>query len=180
MGAVLITGVSGSGKSTLARVLAARGARAVDADEDPSLTWWVDADGNPAATFGTDTEWLLSHRWLWNAARMDALIAAAGPETLFVCGNASNDLDLWDRFDQAILLVVDERTMLERLDDPRRDNDYGTMPDERALLCQWLPGFHEERLARGAVPVDATLPLAEVAAAVLAAVRPLSGVRSYE
>jgi hypothetical protein len=169
MGAVLITGVSGAGKSTLAAVLAARGALTVDADEDPALTGWEDEDGSPVATAGTDAAWLLRHRWVWNPARLDEIIAAAGPETVFVCGNAANAFDLWDRFDRVLLLVLDEPTMLTRLDDPRRDNDFGRAPDERALLRRWLPGFHARCLARGATPVDAARPLDLVADAVLSA-----------
>lgn len=171
----MITGVSGSGKSTIASVLTARGALAVDADEDPALTSWVDLDGNPATTFGHDAEWLLRHRWVWNPARLDELIAAAGPATLFLCGNAANDTDLWDRFDRVILLVVDEPTMLARIDDPRRDNDFGRSPDERALCCEWRSGFHAECLARGAIPIDAGLPLDQVADAILSAEHAAAG-----
>lgn len=169
MGAVMITGMSGAGKSALARLLAARGARAVDADDDPLLAWWVDEDGVAVTEAGTDAAWLARHRWEWNPDRLDAVIAAAGAQTLFVCGSTANDMELWDRFARVYLLVVDEPTMLARLDDPRRDNDFGRSPDERALLREWLPGFHAACLARGAVPVDASLPLERVADAILAA-----------
>jgi hypothetical protein len=52
---------------------------------------------------------------------------------LLVCGNASNEIHLLDRFIQFILLEIDESTMLERIDDDTRGNDFGRIGDTRAL-----------------------------------------------
>jgi len=99
MSAVLITGCSGAGKSTIAAVLARRGLAAIDADDDPLLAGTVDAAGNvveeePAAP---DLAWLSRHSWAWDPARLDALIAAAAPATLYLCGGAANELELAGR-----------------------------------------------------------------------------------
>src|SRR5436190_18981357 len=99
MSAVLITGCSGAGKSTIAAVLARRGLASIDADDDPVLARFVDAAGNvveePAAP---DLASLARHSWAWKPAQLDALIAAAAPATLYVCGGAANGLGLADRF----------------------------------------------------------------------------------
>jgi hypothetical protein len=70
---------------------------------------------------------------------LDELISAAGPATLFVCGNAANETDLLDPFDRVFLLAIDEPTMMARLDGPGGDNDFGRMGDTRKQLRRWRP-----------------------------------------
>jgi hypothetical protein len=119
MSAVLITGVSGAGKSTIAAVLARRGLASIDADGDPWLARSVDPDGNVVEDLSVpDFAWLARHSWAWDPARLDELIRAAGPATLYVCGGAENELELADRLTQVFLLELDEPTMLARLDAP--------------------------------------------------------------
>src|SRR5271156_6682210 len=105
MSAVMITGCSGAGKTTISAVLARRGLAAINADDDPLLARSVDAAGNvveePAAP---DFAWLSSHSWAWDPARLDELIRAAAPATLYVCGGADNELEMADRFTQVFLL----------------------------------------------------------------------------
>jgi hypothetical protein len=126
MSAALITGMSGAGKSTIAAVLARRGLASIDADEDPLLARSVDSDGTVVDDSPVpDFAWLARHSWAWNPARLDEVIRAAGPATLYVCGGAANELELADRFTQVFLPELDEPTMLARLDAPSRDNDWG-------------------------------------------------------
>src|SRR5215831_3777956 len=124
MSAVLITGMSCAGKSTIAAVLARRGLAAIDSDNDPLLARSVDSAGNvvddPAAP---DFAWLARHSWSWDPARLDEVIRAAAPATLYVCGGAANEIELAGRFTHMFLLEIDEPTMLARLDAPGRDND---------------------------------------------------------
>ena len=168
MSAVSITGCSGAGKTTIAAVLARRGLAAIDADDDPLLARSVDAVGNvveeePAAP---DFAWLARHSWAWNPARLDELIRAAAPATLYVCGGAANELELADRFTQVFLLEIDEPTMLARID-ARQDNDWGRIGDTREYLRRFLPGYQARLRASGAIPIDARQPLGEVVDAIL-------------
>jgi adenylate kinase family enzyme len=169
MSAVLITGCSAAGKSTLAAVLTRRGLASLDSDADPTLARSVDVAGNvveePAAP---DFEWLARHSWQWNPQRLDELIRAAAPSTLYVCGGAANELQLADRFDRVFFLEIDEATMLARLDAPERDNDWGRIGDTRAYLRRFLPDYQDRLRAFGAIPVDATQPLDQVVDAILA------------
>ena len=170
MSAVQITGCSGAGKTTIAAVLARRGLASIDADDDPLLARTVDAAGNeaeePAAPEEPDFAWLSQHSWAWNPARLDELIRAAAPATLYVCGGADNELELADRFTQVFLLEIDEPTMLARVD-ARQDNDWGRIGDTREYLRRKLPELQDRLRAFGAIPIDARQPLDQVVDAVL-------------
>lgn len=168
MSAVLITGCSGAGKTTIAPLLARRGLTSIDADDDPLLARTVDASGNvvqeePAAP---DFAWLATHSWAWDPARLDALIRAAAPATLYVCGGAANELQLADRFTRVFLLEIDEPTMLARVDE-REDNYWGRIGDTREYLRGFLPAYQARLRAFGAIPIDARQPLEQVVDAIL-------------
>ena len=158
MSAVLITGWSAAGKSTIEPVLADRGLAAVDSDDDPFLARWVDAAG-ALVTDEPDLAWLARHRWAWDPGRLDALIGAAAPATLYVCGGAANELELADRFTHVFLLEIDEPTMLARLDERRDYHDWGQIGDTREYLRRFRPGYQARLRAFGAIPVDARQPL---------------------
>lgn len=88
MPAFLITGNPGSGKTSVARQLARRGYAAFDADE---VAGWETASGTAVAQPPAPTdEWLLSHRWVWFRARLEALVSehSEGRQPVFVCGIA--------------------------------------------------------------------------------------------
>ena len=168
MSAVLITGMSCAGKSTIAAVLARRGLAAIDADHDPLLARSVDSAGNvvddPAVP---DFAWLARHSWAWNPARLDEVIRAAAPATLYVCGGAANEVELADRFTQVFLLEIDEPTMLARLDARRDYHDWGRIGDTREYLRRKLPELQDRLRAFGAIPIDARQPLDQVVDAIL-------------
>lgn len=168
MSAVLITGCSGAGKTTIAPVLARRGLAAIDADGDPLLARSVDAAGNVVEEEPEEPDfaWLSRHSWSWNPARLDELIRAAAPATLYVCGGAANELELADRFTHVFLLEIDEPTMLARVDS-RQNNEWGRIGDTREHLRRFLPGYQARLRAFGAIPIDATQPLGHVVDAIL-------------
>jgi adenylate kinase family enzyme len=170
MSAVMITGCSGAGKTTIAPVLARRGLASIDADADPLLARSVDRSGavvaEPEEPEEPDLAWLSRHSWAWNPARLDELIRAAAPATLYVCGGADNELELADRFTHVFLLEIDEPTMLARID-ARQDNDWGRIGDTREYLRHRLPEIQDRLRAFGAIPIDARQPLDQVVDAIL-------------
>jgi adenylate kinase family enzyme len=174
MSAVLITGISGAGKSTIADVLARRGLTSIDADTDPWLARMVNSSGavveeEPAAP---DLAWLAEHSWSWDPARLDELIRAAAPATLYVCGGAANEIELADRFTRLFLLDLDEPTMLARLDAPSRDNEWGRIGDTREDLRRRRQGYQDRLRANGAIAIDASQPLDQVVDAILSRTLP--------
>ena len=167
MSAVLITGCAGAGKSAIAIVLAQRGLACIDDDEDPFLARFVDPAGAVAEEPAElDFAWLSRHSWEWDPARLDELIRAAAPATLYLCGGADNQLELADRFTRVFLLEIDEPTMLARLD-ARQDNDWGRIGDTRDYLRRKLPELQDRLRAFGAIPIDARQPLDQVVDAIL-------------
>ena len=170
MSAVQIAGCSAAGKSAVAAVLASRGLVSIDADDDPLLARFVDYAGavvaeEPAAP---DLGWLARHSWAWDPARLDELIRAAAPATLYVCGGADNQQEVAGRFAQVFLLEIDEPTMLARLDARRDYHDWGRIGDTRAYLRRKLPVLQDSLRAAGAIPIDARQPLDQVVDAILA------------
>ena len=172
MSAVQIAGCSGAGKSAVAAVLACRGLVAIDSDDDPFLARFVDPAGAvvPEAPEAPDLTWLARHSWAWDPARLDELIRAAAPATLYVCGGADNQHEVADRFTQVFLLEIDEPTMLVRLD-ARQNNDWGRIGDTREYLRRKLPELQNRLRASGAIPIDARQPLDQVVDAILSHTR---------
>jgi hypothetical protein len=168
MSAVLITGCAGAGKSAIAAVLAQRGLACIDDDEDPFLARFVDSAGAVVAEEPAEPDfaWLSRHSWEWNPARLDELIRAAAPATLYLCGGADNELELADRFTQVFLLEIDEPTMLARLD-ARQDNEWGRAGDSREYMRRLRPGYQDRLRAFGAIAIDARQPLHQVVDALL-------------
>ena len=171
MSAVQIAGCSGAGKTTIAAVLARRGLVAIDADDDPLLARSVDAAGNVVEEADEPDEpdfgWLSRHSWAWNPARLDELIQAAAPATLYVCGGADNAVEMADRFTQVFLLEIDEPTMLARVD-ARQNNDWGRVGDTREYLRRKLPELQDRLRASGAILIDARQAVDQVVDAILA------------
>src|ERR1039457_7049830 len=98
MSAVQITGCSGAGKTTIAAVVARRGLASIDADDDPLLARAVDAAGAGVAEVEEpDFACLPRHRGAATPPRLDELLRAAAPATLYVCGGGANELELADR-----------------------------------------------------------------------------------
>ena len=174
MSAVQVAGCSGAGKSAIGAVLASRGLAAIDADGDPLLARFTDPAGavvaeEPAAP---DLDWLARHSWAWDPARLDELIRAAAPATLYVCGGADNQQELTGRFTQVFLLEIDEPTMLARLDARRDHHDWGRIGDTREYLRRKLPVLQDSLRASGAIPIDARRPLDQVVDAILSRTLP--------
>jgi hypothetical protein len=151
------------------RRLGALGHRAVSTDSTDGLCRWVDAAGTPVSRPASPTlAWLGSHWWSWDLSRFDALLRAwsESGDTLYVCGGAANDDQV--RFDAIVLLDIDEATMVSRVLDPARSNDFGRCGDSLASLAAGLPGIRAGYLERGAIAVDASAPLSTVVESILA------------
>ncbi|MGW7532080.1 AAA family ATPase [Amycolatopsis sp. NPDC054798] len=138
---VLVTGMSGAGKSSLLAELSRRGYRTVDTDYGGYTS-----DG------------------LWREDRIDALLSEPGP--LFVSGTVSNQVRFYPRFTQIVLLSAPREVLIERLA-TRTGNPYGKHPDELAETLRFLDEVEPLLRSSATFEVVTTVPVTEVADAVL-------------
>ncbi len=159
---ILITGMSGVGKSTVIDALAARGYKAVDADQ-ADFSHWV-AASTVAAAAGTPVE--PDRDWVWQEDRMRKLLTTADAGSLFVSGTAANMGQFLPHFDHVILLSAPVALIVERLA-TRTTNRYGKDPAEVQRVIELISSV-EPLLRRIADhEIDTSAPLEEVVASIL-------------
>jgi dephospho-CoA kinase len=162
---VLITGMSGTGKSTVIRALAARGYKAVDADE-PGWSEFVDDPDHPGISQSAP-----GRDWVWREDRIQELLCTADADLLFLSGCASNQGKFYPQFDHIVLLSAPVPLMIERLT-RRTTNPYGKDPDELAMVLHNTRTVEPLLRRRASLEVDASAPLEQVVQTILDHVRP--------
>src|SRR5262245_17802083 len=98
--------MSGTGKSTVVRALAARGYRAVDADQGAFSQLVPAPEGEVTGVGG-------GHDWVWREERIEALLDEPGD--LILSGCSPNQGWFYPRFDHVVLLTAPAATLVERL-----------------------------------------------------------------
>jgi shikimate kinase len=163
---VLVTGMSGTGKSTVIASLAARGYKAIDAD-DGEWSEWVNVAGDDGPSSSSDPNWVWRTKdWVWREDRMQRLLTTEDAGVLFVGGCAPNQGKFYAQFDHIVLLSAPAAVLVERLA-TRTTNSYGKHPDELARVLGHLQTV-EPRLRRVAsLEVDTSAPLEQVVETIL-------------
>jgi dephospho-CoA kinase len=157
MSKILVTGISGTGKSTAIAELARRGYRVVDTDA-PGWREYRPYDSPDELHRG---------EWLWLEQRMTRLLDSNDGRSLFVAGCATNQSKFYDRFDAVILLSAPAAVLLDRVA-RRTTNDYGKTPLERAMILDDLANVEPLLRASCTHELDASRPLDEVVADLVA------------
>jgi predicted ATPase len=166
MSLFFITGISGSGKSSLVHELRDRGYEAIDTDKGLSKwqhneTGYVHPKSSVKAADRT-AEFLRDHSWNVPREEVEQLRQEAHAKPVFLCGVIDNQDELRDLFRARFALVIDDETLVHRLQ-TRTDNDWGKQPHElqNSLDRQHKLGSMYE--AGGYIIVDATQDLMTVA-----------------
>ncbi|MFD5827180.1 AAA family ATPase [Lentzea sp. NPDC060358] len=172
MSLVWVTGTSGAGKSSLCGVLRERGELAVDADWE-GYNRWVDRVSGQVVVDPPDPVppgWLDRYGWRIDRAQVERLAARTREADGYLCGCVENEEEVWDLFDVVVCLVIGDDVVRSRLRG-RTGNSFGKHPEELAAALQHNSHVEGDYRRRGAVIVDGTLPLEEVADAVTRARR---------
>jgi hypothetical protein len=93
--------------------------------------------------------------------KVEEIAARAKNKTIFLCGVASNDAEMFDLFDKMVCLTIDEDTLRQRIRD-RTDNDFGKAPDELHNILGWHKSAEEKYQLAGASMIKASKPLKDV------------------
>ncbi len=95
---------------------------------------------------------------LWRVEQVRALAADRSEHYTFFCGGSRNRSNFIELFDAVFVLDLDLDTLNARLD--RRPDEFGSKPDERALVIR-LHRSQEDR-PDPSIAIDATASVAEV------------------
>ena len=147
---ILVTGMSGTGKSSALAELRTRGFDVVDTDE-PGWTEWSDAEDG----------------YLWREDRIAELLDREPRTTLYVSGTVSNQGRFYPRFDAVVLLAAPADVLFDRIE-RRATNDYGKSTEERELIRSHIAEVEPLLRATCTHEIDASRPLADVVADLVA------------
>lgn len=149
--------MSATGKSTALAELARRGFEVVETDVPPWSEWSEAAGG-----------------YVWREELVSELLARELTTTLYVSGAVSNQGRFYPQFDAVVLLSAPEDVLLHRLD-ARTSNEFGKTPEERERILADIREVEPLLRASCTHEIDATKPVAEVVAELIAIGDELSG-----
>lgn len=143
---------------------------AFDADED-GISAWHDANGRlvemPERDIWRTKEWQTTHSWRYSREHLERLAPEATDtlvtdNTVFVCGTAANENEVWDLFSHVICLFLDDEAELRCRLSERSDDGFGKEPHELAAVLSWNKTSKSNYLRYGAIMVDASQTLEQV------------------
>ncbi len=174
MSVYFITGVAGTGKSTILNELVSRGYEAYGVDEDGYAHWHNNQTGNihPKSSVKTHhrtSEFISNNTWKISREMVEELAKQSEGRTVFLCGVASNDDEIWDLFSKIFTLVLDEATLRHRLA-TRTTNDYGKTKHELEQTLKQVATIKELSAKYGYIKIDATRSVNEIVDYILAEV----------
>lgn len=162
----LIDGVSCAGKTTVCKELQRRGYHAIHGDRE--LAYWGDPiTGEPVTGRAGEPR-----TWLWNVAKVRALVADQTHAVTFFCGGSRNSAHFIDLLDGVFVLEIDLATLNQRLA-ARPKDAWGGSASEGEAFARFQQAT-KAGLPTNALIIDATAPLASIVATILASANVVS------
>ncbi|MFF0338870.1 AAA family ATPase [Kribbella sp. NPDC004875] len=162
-GLVLVTGSPGSGKTTVGDELRRRGYGVFDVDR--LARWFENASGAEVSMPSyRDDAWFAEHTYRLPVETVRRIADEAAGLT-FICGTTGNEAEIWDLFDAVVSLSVDAPTLRRRL--AGRPGGFGSTRAELGRVLTWHANVDTDNARYGALLIDATAPIAQVASEIL-------------
>ena len=163
-----ITGISGSGKTTVARALCKLGYIAFDSKINKGIFHFTDAYGKKPDDYQLNNEiWRKRFKWVLNKPMFDDLIEKNKDSKVIFLSGTGNIIRYRKLADKMFLLKVDEQTILNRLNDPSRDNQFGKTKETQNSIVSKLTWIQDSLIKTGAIAIDATQPVDLVVKSIL-------------
>ncbi len=161
---VLIVGMSGVGKTSVSKKLTEMGYKAYDLDSELGLCTMVyKGTETPVVDHdNADLEKVKNIDWIYDKAKLIALITNEPSEIAFYCGSATNTDELLPLFDKVVLLTVEPDAVRHRLT-TRSENDFGKTKEVQDWLLESKEEGEMELEAKGAIVINANKDLEAVA-----------------
>jgi broad-specificity NMP kinase len=150
----LIDGVSCAGKTTVCNELQRRGYHTIHGDRE--LAYWGDPKTSEPITGCADEH----GAWMWNVAKVSALVADKTHAATFFCGGCRNSDSFIDLWDGVFVLEIDLDTLNRRLA-ARPPDAWGGSANEGEAFAR-LQHATKEGLAKNAIVIDATASLSRI------------------
>ncbi|GAA5527024.1 AAA family ATPase [Herpetosiphon gulosus] len=155
-----IDGVSCAGKTTVCTELQRRGYHAIHGDRELAYTGDLQT-GEPVDTSNNEPG-----AWIWDVAKVRALVADRTHPVTFFCGGSRNSDRLIDLFDAVFVLELDLDTLNQRLAARPAHEWGGTAEEGEAFAC--FQHATNDGFTTHAIRINATAPLAIVVDTILA------------
>lgn len=163
----LITGVAGTGKSTLAKELRRRGYAAYDTEE--GFSYYVDKRTGERCAYPRhpSPQWYENHERVFDERILMNLLKKHAAEPLFVSTITANQAKFYSEFDKLFLLTAPDDVITHRLG-TRTNNFFGRHPLDLQRVIGRHQQFDDELVACGAITIDATRSIGQMADEILA------------
>jgi len=162
----LITGVAGTGKSTLAKELRQRGYAAYDTEE--GFSYYIDKRTGKRCAYPKNPtpQWYENHERVFDEKILLNLMKRHANEPLFIASITANQAKYYPQFDKIFLLTAPDDTITYRLG-TRTNNYFGRHPLDLQRVIGRHQQFDDELKALGAVVIDSTRPIKQVAGEII-------------
>lgn len=170
MALFFVTGFPGSGKTSVSTELRKRGYTSYDTDNIPGWARLIDRHTHkpvkkkprilPPHYYDTEAE------WDWDKDKIEKLISNTTGNA-FICAVMSNQQEFYRYFDKIFVLILDSKTMEERLI-TRAKRNFSQQPNELQDVLAKHKKFEHELKQYGAIAIDATKPLVSVVDEIIA------------
>jgi dephospho-CoA kinase len=149
---VLVTGVAGTGKSTVCEALQKIGCHARDIESIEGLYELFDEKaGRVQGNMDQIRDGLY---WYCNKGKLQQIVDSETAEQTLYCGGMANTEDVWDVFDNVIVLTVSDETTVRRLS-TRAPGEFGSTQENRDWILRWKHDLEQRWLRMGGIAVDA-------------------------